>query len=61
MESEHCRSKILLQVYFDVSQGDVDLGRIEIGLFGQIVPKTVRNFVEVGCSRIVCVYVQMCA
>ena len=38
-----------LQIYFDVSQGDVDLGRIEIGLFGQIVPKTVKNFVEVSC------------
>ena len=37
-------------MYFDVSQGDTDLGRIEIGLFGEVVPKTVRNFVEVNAA-----------
>jgi len=42
------RPKITDKIYFDVSQGDVDLGRIEIGLFGQIVPKTVKNFVELA-------------
>jgi len=29
---------------FDVSQGGAPLGQITIGLFGKLVPKTVRNF-----------------
>ena len=33
-------------VYFDIAIGGVPAGRIEIGLFGEIVPKTVRNFYE---------------
>ena len=33
-----------MQVYFDIEQGDSELGRIEIGLFGDSVNKTVTNF-----------------
>ena len=33
-----------VQVYFDIEQGDDELGRIEIGLFGDSVNKTVTNF-----------------
>ncbi|KAL3314354.1 Peptidyl-prolyl cis-trans isomerase 5 [Cichlidogyrus casuarinus] len=32
------------KVFFDMTIGGVDAGRIEIGLFGQAVPKTVKNF-----------------
>ena len=31
-------------VYFDVSAGGESLGRVEIGLYGDVVPKTADNF-----------------
>ncbi|XP_045471870.1 peptidyl-prolyl cis-trans isomerase B-like [Harmonia axyridis] len=36
--------KVTEQVFFDIEQDDKFLGRIVIGLFGEIVPKTVFNF-----------------
>lgn len=33
-------------VYFDITIGGVAKGRITMGLFGDVVPKTVRNFKE---------------
>ena len=38
-------------VYFDVTIDGVQAGRIEIGVFGDVVPKTVRNFVELATGQ----------
>ncbi|KAF9432586.1 hypothetical protein BGZ76_010590 [Entomortierella beljakovae] len=35
-------------VYFDITQGNTPLGRIVIGLFGDDVPKTAANFLELS-------------
>ena len=36
------------QVWFDITIGGEAAGRIEIGLFGKTVPKTVKNFAELA-------------
>merc|ERR1712033_134469 len=40
--------KVTNKVWFDVSVGGEAIGRIEIGLFGKTVPKTVENFVQLA-------------
>jgi len=40
--------KVTDKVYFDITIGDEPAGRIEIGLFGKTVPKTVKNFAELA-------------
>jgi peptidyl-prolyl cis-trans isomerase B (cyclophilin B) len=39
-------AKVTDIAYFDIAIGGKPAGRIEMGLFGETVPKTVRNFVE---------------
>jgi len=36
--------KITHKVYFDVTHGDQELGRIVMGLYGKTVPKTAESF-----------------
>merc|ERR1712088_681176 len=36
--------KVTQKVFFDITIGGSDAGTIEIGLFGDVVPRTVKNF-----------------
>jgi len=39
------------KVYFDMEIGGESLGRISIGLFGDVVPKTAQNFFELATMK----------
>lgn len=39
---------VLNQVWFDITIGGTPAGRVEIGLFGGTVPKTVENFKQLA-------------
>ena len=43
--------KVTNVVFFDVKIDGKEVGRIEIGVFGDIVPKTAKNFVELATGK----------
>ena len=40
------------KVYFDITVGGTPTGRIVIGLFGEVVPKTVKNFYDLTTGEV---------
>ncbi|CAG9860351.1 unnamed protein product [Phyllotreta striolata] len=44
--------KVTDKVWFDIKIGDQAIGRIEIGLFGKTVPKTVENFKQLALKPV---------
>ncbi|KAG7188824.1 hypothetical protein KM043_008432 [Ampulex compressa] len=44
--------KVTDQVYLDIMIGDKPAGRIIVGLFGEVAPKTVKNFVTLATTGI---------
>ncbi|XP_028852446.1 peptidyl-prolyl cis-trans isomerase C isoform X1 [Denticeps clupeoides] len=43
--------KVTEKVFFDVTVADHEVGRIVIGLFGEVVPQTVQNFVALATGE----------
>ncbi|KAJ2003383.1 Peptidyl-prolyl cis-trans isomerase B [Coemansia thaxteri] len=39
------------KVFFDIKQGDKDMGRVVIGLFGKTVPRTANNFLALATGE----------
>merc|ERR1711913_97360 len=48
VEAEKKGPKVTHKVWFDITIGGEEAGRIEVGLFGKTVPKTVKDFVELA-------------
>lgn len=48
MHQQGDQFKVTDQVYFDLSKDQEPLGRIVIGLFGELAPKTVENFKQIA-------------
>jgi len=52
-EAESKGPKVTHKVWFDIEIGGVPSGRIEIGLFGNTVPKTAENFFQLAQKEVV--------
>lgn len=46
----------LSQVFFDITVAGHEVGRIVIGLFGDVVPLTVNNFVALATGEVSLLY-----
>lgn len=43
---------VCVQVFFDITVAGHEVGRIVIGLFGEVVPLTVNNFVALATGEV---------
>ena len=43
-ESPNAQAKLTTHVFLDLAQGERDIGRVVIGLYGEVVPRTAENF-----------------
>ncbi|XP_013396524.1 peptidyl-prolyl cis-trans isomerase B isoform X3 [Lingula anatina] len=50
-EGQAATAQVTKTVFFDIEIGGEKAGRIEIGLFGDVVPKTVENFVQLATGQ----------
>ncbi|XP_025066258.1 peptidyl-prolyl cis-trans isomerase C [Alligator sinensis] len=51
VQGDDLHALLPVQVFFDVKIGERDVGRIVIGLFGKVVPKTVDNFIALATGE----------
>lgn len=49
--------RVTTRVYMDLAAGGKPLGRITVGLYGDVVPRTAKNFAALGAS---CFYAARC-
>ncbi|XP_028661079.1 peptidyl-prolyl cis-trans isomerase C-like [Erpetoichthys calabaricus] len=43
--------KVTAKVFLDIQVGEHEVGRIVIGVFGEVVPRTVNNFIALGTGE----------
>lgn len=48
----HRQLCVCLQVFFDITVAGHEVGRIVIGLFGEVVPLTVNNFASLATGEV---------